>query len=278
MIAPRIAVCLLLYVSSVGMAQPPEGYELVWADEFDLDGPPNAENWRFERGFVRNDELQYYQPDNARCKDGLLVIEGRREAVPNRRYDADSDDWRRSREKSEYTSSCLKTEGLHAWRYGLLEIRARIDAREGLWPAIWTLGHGPWPACGEVDIMEYYDERILANACWAGRNRWDQQWDSTRRPVETFREDWADAFHVWRMDWNNERIVLSVDDIELNRIDLAKVDRTSGSSGNPFRAPHYVLLNLAIGGNRGGDPSGTEFPARFEVDYVRVYQQAEQVD
>lgn len=276
---PRIAICLLFLIASfapAAWAAPPEGYKLVWADEFNQDGPPSDKSWRHERGFVRNNELQWYQPENVTCKDGLLVFEARKEEVTNTNYELGSSDWRRATPAANYTSSSIQTSGHHEWQYGVFEIRARIDARPGLWPAIWMLGRrGGWPGGGEIDIMEYYDHSILANACWQGERRREQKWDTVIVPLTEFDDDWAKEFHVWRMDWNAERIILSVDDRQLNTIDLAEVDRTMGTRRNPFQQPHYLLLNLAVGGTRGGDPSNTKMPGRYEVDYVRVYQREE---
>jgi beta-glucanase (GH16 family) len=249
-----------------------DGYRLNWSDEFDRDGPPDPAKWTYERGFVRNDELQWYQPDNARCTAGMLVIEGRRERVPNPRFDPTSSRWQRNREYAAYTSSSLLTRGLASWRYGRFEMRGRLDVRTGLWPAFWSLGEGDWPACGEIDVMEYYDGLLLANAAWAGR-RGRVRWDDSKTPVADLGgSKWADNFHVWRMDWDEKRIALYVDYRLLNEIDLSETVNETRDRKNPFRQPHYLLLNLAIGGTRGGDPSGTEFPAKFEVDYVRVYQ------
>ncbi len=250
-----------------------EGYRLVWAEEFDEPGRPDDAVWDYERGFVRNHEAQWYQPENATVTDGRLVIEARRERKENPRHEAGSRDWRRARPAAEYTSASLLTRGKHAWRYGRFEMRAKIDVRAGLWPAWWTLGRGPWPACGEIDIMEYYDGVILANACWAKRGP-GQHWDAVRVPLgELGGAAWADAFHVWRMDWTAESIMLYVDDRLLNTVAVNETLNPDGE--NPFRQPHYMIVNLAIGGTRGGDPSETAFPARYEVDYIRVYQQAE---
>jgi beta-glucanase (GH16 family) len=253
------------------------GYTLIWKDEFNNTGKPDTANWIHEHGFVRNEELQWYQSENANCKNGVLLIEGKREKTKNTRYDASSNDWHFNREYAAYTSASIQTKGLHQWQFGSFEIRARIDTVIGSWPAIWTLGaKGEWPSNGEIDIMEFYRIKqqpvILANVAWGTDKRYTAKWDTEIKPLAHFTAkdpEWVKKFHVWKMDWDKDSIKLYLDEELLN---ITTLNQTINPGGiNPFLQPHYILLNLALGGN-GGDPSSSQSTTTYEVDYVRVYQ------
>lgn len=162
-------------------------YKLVWSDEFNQDGKPDPKKWTYETGFVRNRELQWYQPDNARCENGFLIIEARRERKKNPNYVAGSDDWTKNREYAEYTSASLLTRGLATWKYGRFEMRARIDTRPGLWPEFWTLGtKREWPWGGEIDILESWGGLLNANFIWSGQTPGYSRSSSKRRPIALF--------------------------------------------------------------------------------------------
>lgn len=260
--------------STVANAYKAEGYKLVWADEFNNDGKPDTTKWRYEEGFARNEELQWYQEENATTRNGLLIIEARKEKRPNPVFEAGSQDWRKKRQNVEYTSSSINTSGKHSWQYGRFEMRGKIDISAGLWPAWWTLGvSGRWPANGEIDIMEYYRKKLLANIACGTATPYKAEWYSNTFSIDSLGgKDWASKFHVWRMDWDENAIALYLDGILLNKIELSKLVNKDGTGVNPFKQPHYMLLNLAMGGMNGGDVSNTTFPNRFQVDYVRVYQ------
>lgn len=255
-----LSLCLPL----LSLSQPfsPDDYCLVWSDEFNVDGAPNSANWKYEQGCsIRNGEAQYYtnnRRENARVENGRLIIEARKETM----------------EGCNYTSASLITSGKVTYKYGRFEMRAKIDARKGSWPAFWTLGtSGEWPSNGEIDIMEFYNSRIHANVAWGTETRWSAKWDSQNKLVSEMGANWANDYHVWRMEWTPEFINLYVDDYLMNSTDLGQTINGSISNiRNPFQQTHYIVINQAIGGNNGGDPAGTTFPIRYEIDYVRVYQ------
>lgn len=277
------ALCLLsgVYFFGATAQTGKEDWKLIWNDEFDVDGCPDSLKWDYERGFVRNYELQWYAPENAFVRDGKLVIEARPADFPCPAYREGNRNWRNNRERVQWTSAALITKGKYSFLYGRLEVRARIPVCKGAWPAIWLLGtKNGWPENGEIDVLEYYQVKgvptILANACWAGDTDADVQWDSSYTPLTHFTERdsaWAERFHVWRMDWDNEFIRLYVDNELLNEVDLKRTvnGKARGTGINPFHYQQYLLLNLALD-TRVKEYNMTDFPMRYEIDYVRIFQ------
>jgi len=249
------------------------GYKLVWSDEFNKDGMVDSTKWKFENGFVRNQEMQWYQKENAICKNGNLIITGKKEQKLNPAYIPGSTNWKTNRQFIEYTSSSVVMQKAHAFQYGRLEVSAKIDAQTGLWPAKWTVGvSGEWPSNGEVDIMEYYDNLILANYDHAEKERFKAIWDGASISMDSLGgNDWANQFHIWTLEWDENNMKIFLDGVLLNDIDLTTtINKSDGK--NPFRQPHYLLLNLAMGGNRGGSLEMTRLPSNYYIDYVRLYQ------
>lgn len=255
-------------------------YTLVWSDEFNTNGDIDSSKWVPEVGFHRNHEDQYYTADNLTQLDGDLVITALRETnFPNPSYVAGSSDWRTSREYAEFTAGSINTIGKHSWLFGRMVVRAKVTNELGTWPAIWTVGQGEWPSAGEIDIMENYQGKILGNFAVAGSGRWNAKWDSANVAVSALGSDFASKYHIWTLEWDENRATIWVDDVLVNDFDLNSpealnaADSFAAPGGNPFKtSPQFMWLNLAIGGDAGGDTSGLPDVTEYLVDYVRIYQ------
>jgi beta-glucanase (GH16 family) len=250
-------------------------YKLIWSDEFNVDGVPDTNKWEFETGFVRNREDQWYQSENAKCKKGNLVITGKKELKPNPNYIAGCASWKTNSAFIHYTSASLKQKKKFAFKYGRVEVRAKIKTENGLWPAIWTLGvNRPWPSNGECDIMEYYKDGIHANFARESKYKQKADWNGVFKNITSFKDpDWDKKFHIWRLEWDEHSMQIYLDDLLLNSQNLESFFNLSDGL-NPFRQSHYILLNLALGGDNGGSLTNTHFPTEYLIDYVRVYQES----
>lgn len=248
----------------------PAGFRLVWSDEFEVAGLPDASKWAFDtdRNFAGwyNNELQYYanaRTENSRVENGNLVITARREDLST------SPDWG----GQHYTSARMVTRGKAEWTYGFIEIRARLPCGRGTWPALWMLSappQGAWPDDGEIDIMEHvgFDPGVVHGTMHT------LAYNHTRNNSRTATTNVADActaFHKYQLTWNADQIKVGVDDRNFYQYS----NDHSGNAEWPFDSPQYLIFNIAVGGDWGGQMGvdDTIWPVQMEVDYVRVYQQ-----
>jgi beta-glucanase (GH16 family) len=238
----------------------PTSWRLVWQDEFDGTGLPDATRWGYEVGFVRNSELQYYtqgRVENARRENGQLILEARR------------DGWN----GHDITSASIITKGKKSFLYGRIEVRAKLPTGKGTWPAFWMLGADidqvGWPACGEIDIMENVGfEPTTIHGTVHTPFYYHGSAAGPRGGSTQASSPWLD-YHLYAIEWFPDRIDFFVDSVKYFTF------LNEGTSAKwPFDKPHYLLLNLAIGGAWGGQ-QGVDlslFPHRVYVDYVRVYE------
>ena len=252
-------------IDDKGNNNSPSGYPgltLAWSDEFNgtsLD----LGNWNFDKGDGcpnvcgwGNNELEFYtEGENLYFQEGKMIIEARME----------------SRGGKNYTSTRLNSQNKRTFRFGRIDIRAKVPKGRGVWPALWMLGSNintvGWPKCGEMDIMELLGQepnKVHSTVHFGPGPGSIQIGRSLTRP-----EPFSDDFHLYSLVWETDRMRFLVDDqliSDVKRSDL-------GSNSYPFNEPFFLLINVAVGGNWPGSPDATtRFPQWLMVDYVRVYQ------
>ncbi len=241
-------------------------YQLVWSDEFDIDGLPQSSHWTFEEGGHGwgNNEKQFYLKnslENAYVKEGKLYIVA----------------LTKKHENNNYTSAKLTTYQKLDLQYGRIEVRAQLPRGKGTWPAIWLLpesiqnGAEGWPACGEIDIMEHVgkDPNVVHHSLHT------ELYNHIKNTQITYfekYEDLFDTFHTYEIEWTDQKISFYVDGLKKYEAFKGQDGKDITNAGWPFDKPYYLILNLAIGGNWGGEIDNTIFPAQLVIDYVRVYQ------
>ncbi|WP_397446880.1 family 16 glycosylhydrolase [Polaribacter sp. R77954] len=241
--------------TSTKPTQQAEGFTyntLVWEDDFNTDGAPDATKWTYDLGTGDNGwgngEAQTYtnNAENVIVEDGSLKIIAKADGA-------------------NYTSARLKSQGLYEFTYGRVEVRAKLPASQGTWPAIWMLGANfatvGWPASGEIDIMEQKGQdknTVLSTLHYPGNSAGNGPSQSTSLPTSTT------EFHNYTVEWTDSKIVFYVDDVAYHTL--------SNDASLPFNADFFLILNVAMGGTLGGDidPAFTE--DAMEIDYIKVFQ------
>lgn len=234
------------------------GKTLVWSDEFNGE-EIDPQCWTYDLGNHGwgNQELQNYtsSSENSYVAGGHLFIEAKESG-------------------SSYTSARLKSIGLKEFQYGRIDVRAVLPYGQGIWPAIWMLGHDfptvGWPACGEIDIMELIGSSPHAvHGTIHYGSGWEQHQFTGGSTYLPFGDSFANEFHVFSIDWDENGITWYVDDEEFYSVD----NNVTGGQPYPFNDEFFFILNVAVGGQWPGYPDDTtQFPQYMAVDYVRVFQ------
>lgn len=244
--------------------------DLVWSDEFENEGLPDSTKWSYDIGNGcpdicgwGNNELQYYTQSNtknSRVENGHLIIEAHKE----------------DKDEMNYTSARLVTKNKGDWKYGRIEVKAKLPSGKGTWPAIWMLPtdrstYGGWPKCGEIDIMEhvgYSPDSLFGTIHTEAYNHTI----GTQKGGSLEDKSLESDFHVYALDWSEDGMVWYMDNKQYFKFENEKMTYKEW----PFDQQFHLILNIAVGGNWGGKFGVNEdiWPQRMEVDYVRVYQRS----
>jgi len=246
---------------TASIQNPGFGYSLVWAEDFN-GSTLNTNDWNYETGAGGwgNNELQNYTSgtNNAYIENGSLVIEAKQENLGG----------------SNYTSARLTTKRKKKFTYGKIEFRAKVPSTKGLWPALWMLGSNidavPWPACGEIDVMESVNKevpsKIYGTAHW-GTATTNHQQSGNNFALST--GDFSQDYHVFSIEWDANKIQWLMDGNKYHELNKSQV--TVGTY--PFDKDFFLILDVAVGGQWPGNPDATSiFPQKMYVDYIHVYQ------
>ncbi|TWR30052.1 glycoside hydrolase family 16 protein [Mucilaginibacter pallidiroseus] len=229
-----------------------------FADEFDNTGKPDAAKWGYDigAGGWGNNELEYYTDgSNANVANGKLTITAKKESMGG----------------AGYTSARMVSKGAGSMLYGRVEVKAKLPSGVGTWPAIWMLpddySYGPWPKSGEIDLMEMvgFDPNVVHftvhNQTYNGANG-----KGAGKTIATASTD----YHIYRIDWTPYAIKSYFD----GELVYTYVNESNGFATWPYDKKFHLLLNIAVGGNWGGQKGvdDTAFPASMDIDYVRFYK------
>ena len=245
-----------------------EGWNIVWQDEFDKDSL-DLTKWSHEIGGHGwgNNELQFYtdSDSNSYVENGNLILKA--QVVPQGIGS--------SKGLRYYSSARLRTFGKGDWKYGRIEVKAKVASGQGIWPAIWMLPtdwlFGGWPSSGEIDIMEHvgYDLGVVHGSVHteAYNHKINTQRSSARKIANVDTE-----FHVYSIIWDKDKISFFIDDVQYF---LFENDQQGNYKTWPFDQRFHLLINIAVGGDWPGNPdNSTNFPRKMLVDYVRVYEKS----
>jgi beta-glucanase (GH16 family) len=247
--------------------------KLAWQDEFNGEGLPDSSKWSYEVGYVRNNEEQYYTDgrlENIFQKDGYLTIKTIKE-----KYPIEGKPNSKGKKEADYTSAAIETLGKASWQYGRVEVRAQLPKGKGIWPAIWMMGDNiktvGWPACGEIDVMEYVGhEPQRSHGTIHMQRKGGERWHVVSKGNNVLLDRPEEQFYVYTLEWTPEQLLILVDDQLV--LEFNKAEEEPKTPAWPFDQKCYIIINTAIGGSWGGEIAEDTCPTEYKIDYVRVYQ------
>jgi beta-glucanase (GH16 family) len=249
-----VLLLIVIKVQSQSNLVDNKNQKLIWADEFNVDGIPDSSKWSFDIGTGDwgwgNNESQYYtnRKENVKVQNGMLKITTVKESYKG----------------SDYTSARIKTQGKFSFRYGKVEIKAKLPFGKGTWPALWMLGENitsvGWPLCGEIDIMEHVgnsEGKIYGTVHYPGFSGGN----SISKTINS--ANVSSEFHIYTLDWSPDAIKFYVDNVLFHTF--------INTASLPFNQNFFLIVNSAIGGGLGGTIAPDFTSSTFEVDYIRIY-------
>lgn len=233
-------------------------WELVWSDEFNGSRIDGAKWTKIDRGKSDWNNYMSHDPSLYAVKNGNLILRGK--VNPNRKKDP-----------VPFITGGISSAGKFAFRYGKIEIRAKLDNAKGAWPAFWLLPDSEnrkWPDDGEIDIMEHLNFDDIAYQ--TVHSRFTHTLGRNDPPHGSTGKIDKNGYNIYAVEWNRDKLVFSINGKETFAYPRVPAEKENGQW--PFTTPFYILLDMQVEGSWVGKADPAQYPIEMKIDWVRVYQ------